>query len=69
VGRAGLEGLLDVVSTRASKDNNVEERVGTESVCAVDRDAGSFTGSVKTRNNLVVSILRLEILSGDPILK
>jgi hypothetical protein len=57
VGGVGGQGIANVVSASTTKDDNIQERVGTETVSSVDRDTGSFTGSVQTGNNLVVSVL------------
>ena len=42
------------VSARLAEDNNVQKRVGTKAVSAVDAGAGALTGSQKSRNNSVV---------------
>lgn len=47
----------DVIGTRSTKDDNVEERVGAETVSTVDGDTGSFTGGVETGHDLVVAVL------------
>jgi hypothetical protein len=48
--------LLDVVGACSTENDNVEQRVGSESVGSVDRDTGGFTSSVKTWNDLVFSL-------------
>lgn len=49
--------FFNVVGACTAKDDNVEQRVGTESVSTVDRDTGGFTGSIKTGNDFVVALL------------
>jgi hypothetical protein len=61
VGRARSERLLDVVGACTTKDDNVEERVGSQTVRAVHRHAGGFTGSVETGDDLVVSVLQIRM--------
>ncbi|SGY16829.1 BQ5605_C012g07003 [Microbotryum silenes-dioicae] len=53
----GLERLRDVVGDSATEDDNVEERVGTETVRAVDGNTGGLAGGVETRHDLVLAVL------------
>ena len=57
MGLARSQGLLDVVGASATEDDNIEERVGTETVCTVYRDTSSLTGSIQTRDDLVFAVL------------
>ena len=52
------ERLLDVMCARTAEDDDVEKRVGTETVRAVYRHTGGLTGSIKTRDNLVLAVLQ-----------
>ena len=54
----GREGLLDVMGACPAKDDDIEEGIGTKTVCTVDRDRGSLAGSVETRDDLVVAVLQ-----------
>ena len=54
---ARSQGLLDVVGASTAKDDNIEERVGTKTVGAVNGHTGSLTSGIETRNNLVLAIL------------
>jgi len=49
--------LRDGVSTSSAKDNQIEKRVGTESVCAVNRSASGFSSGVKATDDLVFSFV------------
>lgn len=57
MGLARGEGVTDVVGNSATEDDDVEERIGAETVGSVDGDGGSFTGSIEARNDDVVSVL------------
>lgn len=57
MGCVGLEVLFDVVGTCSTEDDDVEQRVGTQSVGTVYRDTGSFTGGVQSWNDLILSVL------------
>jgi len=57
VGLARSESVPDVVSNSAAKDDDVKERVGTETVSAVDGHTSCFTSSVETGDNLVLAVL------------
>jgi len=50
-GLTGLVGVGNAVGTGATEDDNVEQRVGTETVSTVDGDASSLTGSVEAWDN------------------
>lgn len=54
---AGSEGLLDVVSAGTTEDDNIEERVSTETVGSVYRDTCGFTGGIKTGDDFVLAVL------------
>lgn len=49
--------LGDGVSASSAKDDQIEKRVGTESVCAVNRGASSLTSGVEPTDDLVFSFL------------
>lgn len=53
----GGEVVADGVRNGTAKDDQVEKRVGTETVSTVDRHASSFTTSEQTRDNLVLALL------------
>ena len=53
----GLVVLSDVVGGSTTKDDNVEQRVGSQSVGSVDGSATGFTRSVKTLDDLVLALL------------
>ena len=57
MGLARSESVADVVSNSAAKDDNVKERVGTQTVSTVDGHAGGFTRSIETGNSLVLAVL------------
>lgn len=57
VGHTGLERLGNVVGARSTKDDNVKQRVGSESVRSVDGHTGGLSGSIQSRNDLVLSVL------------
>lgn len=59
---AGSEGLLDVVSAGTAEYDDIEQRVGAETVGSVNRHTGGFTGSVETRNDLVLALLYIKII-------
>lgn len=44
-------------NSRATKDDDIEERVGTETVRTVNGDTRRLTGSVETWHDLVLAIL------------
>jgi len=46
--------LLDVVRACTAEDDNIEQRVRTEAICTVHRDAGSLTSGVQARHDLVI---------------
>lgn len=52
----GLEVVADVVGARPTEDDNVEQRVGTQTVRTVDRDAGGFPGGVEALDDLVLAV-------------
>lgn len=58
VGHAGLEVRGNVVGAGATKDDDVEEGVGSETVGTVDGNAGGLTSGVESRNDDVVAVLR-----------
>ena len=51
------KGIPNMMSNCATKDDNVKQGVGTKTVSTMYRNRGSFTGSVKTGNDLVVAAL------------
>jgi hypothetical protein len=53
---AGLEVITDSVGDSAAEDDQIEERVSSETVGTVDGNARSFTASKKTWNNLVLAL-------------
>lgn len=55
---ARCEVVPNVVSACTAKDDDIEEGIGTKTVCTVDRDRGSLAGSVETRDDLVVAVLQ-----------
>ncbi len=54
---AGVEVVADGVGNSTAKDDEIQERVGTETVSAVDRHASGLTTSKQTRHNLVIASL------------
>ena len=60
---ARSQSLLDVVGASTAEDNDVEERVGAETVRTVDGYTRGLTGGVQTLNNLVVAILFMATIS------
>lgn len=54
---SGSQSLFDVMSTRATEDNKIQEGVCTKTVGTVNGHASSLTGSIKTRDNIVLAIL------------
>ena len=56
-GIAGTILLGDGVSAGASKDDEIEKRVGAQSVGAMDRCARSLTGGVQTFNNFILTVV------------
>lgn len=62
---ARLEVVADGVGNGTAENDQVEERVGTETVSTVDRHASSLTASEQTRDNLVVTrLINSENLTG-----
>lgn len=57
MGSVGGKSFFNVVCASTAEDDNIEQRVGTESVSTVDRDTGGFTGGIKTGNDLVFALL------------
>ena len=57
VGLSGSEGLLDVVCASTTEDDDVKERVRTETVRAVDGHTCSLTSGVETGDDLVLAVL------------
>ena len=55
---AWSEGLFDVVGASAAEDDDVQERVGAETIRAVYRDTSGLTSSIKTGDNLVFTVLQ-----------
>lgn len=53
------ERLLDVGCASTAEDDDVQERVRAKTVGAVDGYASSLTGSVQTRDDLVIAVLVL----------
>lgn len=53
------ERLLDVGCASTAEDDDVQERVRAETVGAVDGHASSLTGSIQTRDDLVIAVLVL----------
>ncbi len=53
VGSVGLDQRLNTVSASTAEDDNVEERVGTETVGAVDGGGSSLASSHEARNDSV----------------
>ena len=51
------------MSTSSAKDDQIEKRVGTESVCAVNRGASSFASGVEATDDLVFSF----VVHGDDL--
>ena len=54
---ARIEVLLDMVGACATEDNNIQQRVSTETVCTVDGDTSGLASSVEPRNNLICTVL------------
>ena len=52
-----LASLGDGLGAGASEDDDVEERVCSESVCAVDRGAGGLAGSEESGHDDVLAVL------------
>lgn len=55
-----LEVLGDVVGTSSSEDDDIEKRVGSESVGSVNGNTGGLSSGVESRDDDVVSILERE---------
>ena len=53
-GIAGLGNVGDAEGTGTTKDDNVQQRVGTQTVGTVDGGTGGFTGGEETGDDLVV---------------
>ena len=53
---AGFVVFSDGVSASTTKDNQIQKRVGSQSVSSVNGSASSFTCGVKARNDLVCAI-------------
>jgi hypothetical protein len=59
LGSTRLGGLSNVVSASATENNDIQQRVGTETVSTVDGHTGSLTSGVETRDDRVgVTIAR-----------
>ncbi len=58
-----LERLGDVESDSATKDNQVEQGVGSETVGAMHRRATGLTASVQARHHLILAVLVHEDLT------
>ena len=56
---SGSQSVLDVVSASSAEDDDVEERVGAETIGTVNGHAGSFARSIQTRNNFVLAVLEI----------
>lgn len=54
---ARLVGLGDRVGAGPSEDDQVEQRVGAETVGAVHGDGGAFTGGVQAGDDFVLTLL------------
>jgi len=52
----GFKSVSDVVSNSTTKYDNVQKRVRAQTVSTMNRDTGSFTSGVKSRNNIVLAI-------------
>ena len=55
-GISGLVILSNCIGTRTSKHDQIQQRVGAESICAVHGDARRLTGTVQTTYHLVFSV-------------
>ena len=53
---AGFVIFSNGVSASTTKDNQIQKRVGSQSVSSVNGSASSFTGGVKAGNDLVCAI-------------
>lgn len=56
MGLARGRSITDVVGSGTTENDDIQKRVGTETVRAMHRNASSFTSSVKTRDDLVFAI-------------
>ena len=54
---AGSQVLLDVVGGGAAEDDDIQQRVGTETVSTVNRHTGSLSSSIKSRHDLFLAAL------------
>jgi hypothetical protein len=54
---SGSQVLHDMMGTRATEDDEIQEGVCAKSVRAVNRHTCSLTGCIQTRDNLVLAIL------------
>jgi hypothetical protein len=57
VSSARSEVITDGVRDGTAEDDQVEKRVGTETVSTMDRDTSGLATSEQARNNLVVTLL------------
>lgn len=57
VGLAGLGGILNVVGDGASEDDDIEKRVGSETVRAMYGDTGGLSSGVQTWHYLIIAVL------------
>lgn len=62
VGLSGRQGLLDVVGACSSENDDVQKRIGSKSVRAVNRYASGFSSSVQTRNNFILTLLQYPLV-------
>lgn len=60
---AGVEVVADGVGNSAAKHNEIQERVGTETVSTVDRHASGLTTGEQARDDLVVA----RLVNGDDL--
>ena len=60
---AGCQSLLDVVSAGPAENNDIEERIGAETVGAVDGYTSRLASRIETRNNLVFAILMIQMIN------
>jgi hypothetical protein len=59
---SGLVFLCNGQSASSAENNQIEQRVGTQTVGAVDRRAAGFASSVQARDDGVLSVLVLQHL-------
>ena len=57
MGLSRRQSLLNVMGASTTEDDDIEERVGAETVRAVDGHTGGLTGSIQTRDDLVLAVL------------